>query len=66
MKIPDAATVLAFVRRHSDVTCAEIAKELDAPPVMVSASLRMFRAAGKLQSTGNTKATRWSLVPKRR
>jgi hypothetical protein len=57
--IPDAATVFAFVRQHPGVTCAEIARELDAPAVMVSASLRALRTAGKLRSAGNTKATRW-------
>lgn len=59
MNIPDADTVFAYVRQHPSVTCAEIARELDAPAVMVSASLRALRAAGKLRSAGNTKATTW-------
>jgi hypothetical protein len=62
--IPDADTVFAFVRQHPSVTCAAIARELDAPAVMVSASLRALRAAGKLRSTGNTKATTWRAAPK--
>jgi hypothetical protein len=64
MNIPDAATVFAYVRQHPSVTCAQIARELDAPAVMVSASLRALRAAGKLRSTGNTKATKWRPTPK--
>lgn len=66
MNIPDADTVFAFVRKRAKdgVTCAEIAKELDAPAVMVSASLRALRTAGKLRSTGNTKATKWRPTPK--
>lgn len=66
MNIPDAAAVLAYVCKHPNVTCAEIAREIDAPSVMVSASLRALRAAGKLRSEGNTKATRWSRAPKKR
>lgn len=59
MTLPDADTVFAHVRQNPGVTCAEIARELDAPAVLVSASLRALRKAGKLRSAGNTKATKW-------
>jgi len=65
VNLTDAATVFSFVRQHSKgVTCADIAQALDAPAIMVSASLRALRTAGKLKSTGNTKATKWRPTPK--
>ncbi len=59
MTVPSAARVASFVRRHPHSTCADIARELDAPAVLVSALLRGLRAEGKVHSIGNTKATRW-------
>ena len=63
MNLPDASTVFEFVRSYPRMTCAQIAAELDAPSVVVSASLRALRSAGKLRSSGNTKATLWRPAP---
>ena len=59
MTVPSARRVALYVRRHPHSTCKEIALGLNAPAVLVSALLRALRAAGKLDSDGNTKATRW-------
>lgn len=59
MKAPSAARVAAYVRRHPHKTCAEIAQELEAPAALVSVFLRELRKAGKIDSEGNTKGTRW-------
>lgn len=52
--------ILAYVRKHPDSTCAEIARAFDTKPAFVSALLRELRTANKVRSTGNTRGTKWA------
>ncbi len=60
-----AATVLAFVRRNPDTTCQTIAAGTGLRPGIVRVELAELRAAGKLESAGNTRGTRWRVACKK-
>jgi hypothetical protein len=59
-----AAAVLTFVRRNPGVTCQQIAAGIGERPGIVRVELAELREAGRLESAGNTRGTRWRVVAK--
>jgi DNA-binding IclR family transcriptional regulator len=58
----DAAAILGYVRRNPGATCQQIAAGTAIRPAIVSVELKSLRAAGKLESQGNTRGTRWRVA----
>jgi hypothetical protein len=61
---PAATAIVAYVRRNPGSTCQQIADGVSERATIVSVELKALRAAGKIESAGNTRGTRWRVVGK--